>query len=280
MELQEAVCADRSARGKLRFEGPQRAWFLHQVLTQAFEDVVAGEARDAAMITPHGRMLGYLEVLALEDALLAHFEPELARTLPEDLARYVFATRVTIEDVTDDMGLVLVAGPGFEDATRSTGAVAHPTRGLGIPAAYLWIEGASAPELLSHLESEGFRRAEEEELELVRVANGVPRWGRDMDSKTIPQEVGVDGVAVHYDKGCYLGQEAMAKIHFRGKINRHLARLEGDGALAGGVDVLLDGARVGRVTSAAGERALAIIRRDVEEGATVQAGGARATVLG
>ena len=91
--------ADRSDRGKLELSGPQRAWFLHQILTQSFEDIEPGEARDAALITAHGRMVGYMEALATDDTLRLHFEPELIESLPDALQRYVFATQVTIDDV-------------------------------------------------------------------------------------------------------------------------------------------------------------------------------------
>src|SRR3712207_3384714 len=96
---------DRSERGKLRFTGEQRAWFLHQILTQAFEDIQPGENRDAAMLTAHGRMSGYLEALATQDAIYCHFETGLLETLPELIRSYVFATRVEIEDVTSQYGL-------------------------------------------------------------------------------------------------------------------------------------------------------------------------------
>jgi folate-binding protein YgfZ len=271
--------ADRSERGKLRFTGPQRAWFLHQVLTQALEDMAPGEARDAAMITPHGRMIGYLEVLARDDSLLAHFEPELREVLPEAVGRYVFATRVEISDVSDEMGLVLVGGPEHT-AAHPPGAVAHPTRALGVPAAYLWVPRAEREAAIDHLAAAGARPVDESELEAVRVAHGVPRWGRDMDARSLPQEVGIEEVAVHYDKGCYLGQEAMAKIHFRGKVNRRLRRLEAAGALRPGSEVVLGERVVGRVTSAANGRALAVLRHTVEAGAVVVAGGVEATVVG
>jgi folate-binding protein YgfZ len=271
--------ADRSERGKLRFTGPQRAWFLHQVLTQALEDMAPGEARDAAMITPHGRMIGYLEVLAREDSLLAHFEPELREVLPEAVGRYVFATRVEITDVSEEMGLVLVGGPEHAVA-HPPGAVAHPTRALGVPAAYLWVPRAEREAAIDHLVAAGARPMHESELEAVRVAHGVPRWGRDMDARSLPQEVGIEEVAVHYDKGCYLGQEAMAKIHFRGKVNRRLRRLEAAGALRPGSDVVLGDQVVGRVTSAANGRALAVLRHTVEDGAVVVADGVEATVVG
>src|SRR5688572_17489782 len=100
------LIADRSGRGKLRLRGEQRAWFLHQILTQAFEDIQPGETRDSAMISAHGRMSGYLEALATQDTIYCHFEPELRETLPDLISSYVFATRVEVEDVTGEYGLV------------------------------------------------------------------------------------------------------------------------------------------------------------------------------
>ena len=277
--LPSAWFADRSQAGKIRFTGPQRAWFLHQVLSQSFEDIAVGEARDAAMLTPHGRMVGFLEVLATEDALLAHFEPELREALPEALRRYVFATRVEISDVTDTMGLVLVGGEGWEEAARAAGARVQPTRSLGVPASYLWIDREALEGLAAALMRRGSARVPDEHLESVRIANGVPRWGREMTSRTLPQEVGIDGRAVHYDKGCYLGQEAMAKIHFRGRVNRRLVRLSATGELRPGDELVSDGVKVGSVTSAADGVALAIVRCTVERDAVVTAGAAQATVV-
>jgi folate-binding protein YgfZ len=280
MALSGPLVADRSERAKLRFAGPQRAWFLHQVLTQAFEDAAPGEARAAAMITVHGRMTGYLEVLATQDSFLAHFEPELRDSLPAELGRYVFATRVEIEDVTDDMGLVLVVGPGHEELAGAIEGLIHPTRGLGAPAAYIWVPRHEVAAAVKGLLGRGARAATEDELEAIRIAHGAPRWGRDMGPRTLPQEAAIDDFAVHYDKGCYLGQEAMAKIHFRGRVNRTLRRLEGDAPLAAGAAVTLDGAPVGSVTSASDGRALAILKRTVEQGARVAVGAVEATVVG
>ncbi len=273
--------ADRSGRGKLRFTGPQRAWFLHQIMTQAFEDMAPGDARDTAMITAHGRMLGYLEVVATPDALLAHFEPSLLESLPGAIRRYVFATQVEVTDVSAEMGLVLVAGPGWEDAAaRVAGAVVHPTASLGVPAGYLWVPAGAVAAAVEALEDAGARPAPEQRLEEVRIANRVPRWGYEMDLKTIPQEAGIDERAVHFDKGCYVGQEAMAKIHFRGKVNRRLVLIQSDADLEPGEDVVAEGARVGVVTSAAGGRGLALVKRTVEPDAVVSVGDSPARVVG
>jgi tRNA-modifying protein YgfZ len=282
MDLDGPRYADRSERGKLRFTGEQRVWFLDQILTQSFEDIVPGEARDTAMLTVNGRMTGYLEVVATEDALLAHFEEELRSSLPEELSRYVFATRVEIADVTDDWALVLLAGPGHEDGLQrvSPGAVVHPTQGLGCPAAYVWLPLDEAPRFADALEKRGFSEAGEDELEAVRIANGVARWGRDMDSRTLAPEAGITDRAIHLEKGCYLGQEAIAKIHFRGKVNRHLRRLRSAAPLRSGAEVFAGEEKVGTVTSASDGRALAILKHTVVPGAHVQVGEAEAEVLG
>jgi len=273
--------ANRSDRGKLELTGPQRAWFLHQILTQSFEDIEPGEARDTALITAHGRMVGYMETLATNDSLRLHFEPELIESLPDALQRYVFATQVTIEDVTNEFGLVLVVGPGWDDLARSVApqASAHRTLSLGVPAGYLWIPVDSIDEVLVGLKESGLQEATEDELEALRIERGMARWGREMTEKALPPEVGLDDIAVHYDKGCYVGQEAMAKIRFRGKVNRKLRRLRADSTLAVGSDVTLDDSKVGTVTSASGKRALALVRYNVEPGTQVTAGETTATVI-
>lgn len=219
----ELVYQDRSPRGKLRFSGPQRAWFLHQITTQAFEDIQGGEARDAAMITPHGRMVGYFQALALPEAIYVHFDEALRADLPDAIAKYVLATQVEIEDVTDEMGLVLVAGTmdGIEHAIPADAHI-HPTRDLGISAAYVWVPHSEVQGVLLSLGRHGGREADDDELERIRIENGVARWGQEMDHHTIPLEVGLEDRAVHFDKGCYVGQEAIAKIHLRGKVNRKL----------------------------------------------------------
>ncbi len=273
--------ADRSDRGKLRFTGPQRAWFLHQVLTQAFEDMAPGDARDAAMITAHGRMLGYLEAVAADDAILTHFESSLLESFPEEIKRYVFATQVDVVDETRSMGLVLVAGSGWAAAAAKIApehSVLHPTRSLGEDAGYIWMARDQVDDALASLAGLG-EQATESILEAIRITNGAPRWGYEMGPKTFPQEAGIDPWAVHYDKGCYLGQEAMAKIHFRGKVNRRLGRILGEG-VSDGCDITLGDVKVGTITSASGDRGLGLIRYTIEPGTDVLVGGAPAKVVG
>jgi folate-binding protein YgfZ len=274
----ELLYADRSERAKLRFSGEQRAWFLHQIMTQSFDPLEAGESRASAMLTPHGRMVGYLEAVATEDAILVHFEPELRATFPDAIRRYVFATQVEIDDVTDDFGLVLVVGDEWRaEANKAVPeAPLQETTGLGEAAGYVWVPAARVSEVLAPL---GGREASEEELESIRIRNGVSRWGRDMNEKTIPMEARIEDFAVHFEKGCYVGQEAMAKIHYRGRVNRLLRRLELNEPVPAGSDVTIDDTKVGTVTSSAGDRALALLKYTVEPGAVVLAGKAEAKVL-
>jgi folate-binding protein YgfZ len=282
MTIETVVYADRSERGKLRFSGPQRAWFLHQIMTQHFEGLRAGDHTDAALLTVHGRMVGYLEALVTDDAIFTHFEPELIPTLPDAIERYVFATDVSIDDLTDEMGLVLVGGPEWQRVASEAapGCILHPTESLGEPAGYVWIERPRTGELIEKLSAAGATAVGEEDLEHVRIANGIARWGRDMNEKTLPQEAAIEGRAVHFEKGCYVGQEAVAKIHFRGKVNRKLRRLEAGGPLdVETTDVTVDGDKVGTVTSASGARALAMLRYTVEPGSTVKVGKVEAKVV-
>jgi folate-binding protein YgfZ len=270
--------ADRSSRAKLRFTGPQRAWFLHQIMTNDFDPIEPGEARAAALLTVHGRMVGYLEAVATEDSILAHFEPELAGTLPDAIRHYVFATQVEIDDVGDEYGLILVMGDAWREAAISAapGAPLQTTHSLGEPAGYVWVERGVMGDVIEALSA---READEDELEAIRIANGVARWGRDMNEKTIPQEARIEDHAVHFEKGCYVGQEAMAKIHFRGKVNRLLRRLDANEPVSVGAEVKMGDTKVGTVTSSAGAKALAIIKHSIEPGTVVDIGGAEAKVV-
>jgi folate-binding protein YgfZ len=259
--VETLMWADRSERGKLRLTGPQRA---------------------ATLLTPHGRMVGYMEVVATDDSLLMHFEPELLETLPDAIGFYVLATEVSIEDVTEAMGILLVAGKGARSAVGSLGpsVVVHPTDEIGVEAFYVWVPKGHVAGVAATISEAGAIPATEEQLEAIRIAHGVPRWGREMDTATFPQEVAIDERAVHYDKGCYVGQEAMAKIHLRGKVNRRLRTLESADALQPGTE-LSDGTdKVGVVTSASGNLALGMLRYTIYPGDLVVAAEQKVKVTG
>ncbi|HET7481729.1 MAG TPA: hypothetical protein VFK89_02595 [Actinomycetota bacterium] len=267
---------DRSDRGKLRLTGPQRAWYLHQITSQAFEDIAPGDSRVATMLTHIGRVVGLFEAVATEDSILCHFESSLHPELPDAIRRYVFATQVEIEDVGDDMGLILVSGR--DTSMITTDHVSQEARLIGIPATYLWVARSALPDAIVELKGAGAVELTEAELEATRAAAGIPRWGYDIDTKTFPQEVGIDTIAVHYDKGCYTGQEAMAKIHFRGKVNRKLVRVRSSRPVPRGSEVTVEGDRVGVVTTGSlpvegSNVGLAVVRATTPSGATVTIDG-------
>ncbi|MGI8407295.1 MAG: hypothetical protein ACR2L3_02130, partial [Actinomycetota bacterium] len=113
----EASFVDRSERSKVWISGEQAAWFLDQILTQRLGDISPGESLDAAMITVKGRMKSFFEIVCrAENDLLAHLELGLAEPVIAEMQRYVFATRVSLEDVTDGFALVLVLGPEWSEA--------------------------------------------------------------------------------------------------------------------------------------------------------------------
>jgi folate-binding protein YgfZ len=116
--------------------------------------------------------------------------------------------------------------------------------------------------------------------ERARIEAGIPRQGFDTDERTIPQEAGLELVAVSFTKGCFVGQELVCRIDTRGHVNRHLRRLRtsSSNALARGASVSYEGREIGEITSAAGPVALAMLRREVEPGAAVTAGQAEAVV--
>ena len=266
--------ADRSDRGKLRLTGPQRAWYLHQITSQSFEDIRPGDSRVATLLTHTGRMVGLFEAVATDDAILCHFEPDLMPEMPEAIRKYVFATQVEIEDVSDEMGLVLVLGE--HEPVDLPDTTSQEARLIGAPATYLWVARSAMDDVVARLSAAGGEQIDEDELESIRIANAVPRWGYEMGPKTFPQEAGIDSIAVHYDKGCYTGQEAMAKIHFRGKVNRKLARIEGSQPFERGQELVADGERIGVVTSGAisdarGWHGLALVKHTVSNGARATA---------
>jgi len=117
--------------------------------------------------------------------------------------------------------------------------------------------------------------AEQRELERLRIDAGTPVWGRELDETILPAEAGLDATHVSFTKGCYPGQEPIARLHYRGRPNRRLVVLEVDHA-GPGDEIVLDGKAVGRVTSAVPGRALGYVRREVPDDAVLRIGGAEA----
>jgi folate-binding protein YgfZ len=225
-----------------------------------------GDACDALLLTAKARLIAPLKVLRRghEDFLLLT-EPELGDVVRRELLRMRFAARCEIEPEEHESLLLLGADDG-----------GIPTDELGVPAV----------EVLDAEVPDGADALTAEELERLRIRARTPRWGRELDDRVLPAEAGLTETHVSFSKGCYPGQEPIARLHYRGKANRGLRvlELEGTELPAYDADVLLGEKAVGRVTSAAREDghvvALGYVRREVPDDAELRVEGRVATLVG
>jgi len=284
---------DRSETGKLALTGDQAAEMLDGLVTNAISPLAPGEGRYAAVLTPKGRMLGDLRVLRRDDELLLLCERVALQAIFDVLRRGVVGWRAELHKRTLQMGLLSLVGPGA-DAVLDMGAPpaqedAHVPWGGGVAVrTYAGVDVVVPAEQTQaareRLLAAGAVAVDEAVADIVRVEAGRPRYGVDLDETVIPQEAGLNDRAVSFTKGCYVGQETVARLFYKGKPNRRLAGLELEAPAAAG-DVLRAGDReVGRVGSAVvsprrGPLALAFVRREVEDGATVEVGATRGRVV-
>jgi folate-binding protein YgfZ len=281
-----AGVVDRSDRGKLRFRGDQALWFCDQLLSNQVVDLADGQGAEALLLTPHGRIRALLRLVSNGGEVMADMEPGLAAGVAEFFQGKVFSTRVEIADVTDDFGIVSVLGPAADDVVRGmtlvdrlpTDAehasvrcaaalvvrVARPVPGLD-----LYVPGGALDVTLASLTAAGGTPATPEDYEALRAASGLPRDRVDFDEGFLPQEAALER-AVHFAKGCYLGQEAVAMTQ-RGRVKRRLRHLRFDGPARAGV-VRHEGQEVGRVTSPGGGFGIGPVRTTVALGDRVEVG--------
>jgi folate-binding protein YgfZ len=269
---------DRSHRDVIRITGPDRRSWLHSLTTQHLEQLAPGGTTDALVLSPNGHVEHQLALTDDGTAIWAHVEPGTAEELLKFLTSMRFLLRVEPADVSGDYAVLTLMGPGA-DGELAEGAAAA----LSYPFAMDVIIGRGAlGDAAARLQSRGAVLAGMWAHEALRIAGHRARLGVDTDHRTIPHEVGWIGTAVHLDKGCYRGQETVARVHNLGHPPRRLVLLHLDGSEdalpAHGDAVELDGASVGFVGSAArhyelGPIALALIKRTVPVGATLAAAG-------
>ena len=294
---QRAVAAgygvvDRSHRGVLRITGADRLSWLHNLTTQHLEKLAVGAAAEALVLSPQGHIEHHLTLTDDGTAVWAHVEPGRAAALLEFLTSMRFMLRVEPQDVSAEYAVLTLLGPGVPPGELVPGAVRLDTGSASLagrppesPAALttdLIVPRADLAEAVTALRAAGAALAGIWAHEALRIAAGRPRFGLDTDHRTIPHEVGWIDTAVHLNKGCYRGQETVARVHNLGRPPRRLVLLHLDGSedrLPGHGDVVsLDGGSVGAVGSAArhyelGPIALALVKRSTPVDATFTVDG-------
>ena len=273
---------DVSHRPVLRITGQDRLSWLHSLTTQQLENLAPGESAQALVLSPQGRIEHHLTLTDDGTASWVHVEPGTAADLVSFLNSMKFMLRVEVADVTADHAVLALLGPAIP-ASLDVAADARISTSTGVD---LIVPRAALPDAVASLRSAGATLAGMWAYEALRIAAGRPRAGLDTDQRTIPHEVGWIESAVHLNKGCYRGQETVARVHNLGHPPRRLVMLHLDGTEehlpAHGDPVLFDGREVGSVTSAArhyelGPIALALVKRNVPVDAVLQADGVPAS---
>ena len=285
-----AGLVDRSDRGKLLLTGAEAAEYLQGQVTNDVEALAPGQGCYAALLTHKGKVVADMRILRGPDWLLIDTEAHALAPLARNVDMYSIGRDVQLHDVTAERAILSLVGPAARAALD-----AEPP-----PEEHAWVEGEHGLYVTTDLgvdvicaagDADAVRAAlgvepvSLEAAELARIEAGRPRHGIDFDAETIPQEAGLNERAVSFTKGCYVGQETVARLHYKGKPNRHLRGLKLSEPGQPGDVVMLGEREVGRLRSTAvspvhGPIALSLIRREAAPGAEVAVGsGANPAVV-
>jgi folate-binding protein YgfZ len=283
---------DRSSRGVLTVRGADATEFLQGQLTNDIEALEPGSGCYTALLDRKGHMQADMRVLlpATGDVWL-DTEPHALGAVERHLRMYSIGREVEIEDASAECVLLSIIGPAANEVSgagplstehaqakysRDGVEIVAVATDLGVD---LIARASQANELKSLLASAEAVDVTEAAAEILRVESGRPRFGREMTTATIPQEAGIDERAVSFTKGCYIGQETVARLHYKGRPNRHLRGLRLESPVGDGEEIRVGDRAVGQVGTAVlspahGPIALAIVRREAEPGARVEIGDA------
>ncbi len=283
---ESAGVVDRSNRGVVRITGPDRLSWLHSLTTQALDGLAPGASAQALVLSPNGHVEHHLTLTDDGTHLWAHTEPGTAGALVEFLESMRFMLRVEVADVSGDHAVLTVLGPSAGDIAAGLDGVRASVNPGPFGTIDLIVARDRLADAAGELAGRGAAVAGMWAFEALRIAAHVPRLGLDTDHRTIPHEVGWIDAAVRLDKGCYRGQETVARVHNLGHPPRRLVFLSLDGSedrLPGHGDPVElagddQGATIGFTGSAArhyelGPIALALVKRTVPVEATLLAGG-------
>ncbi len=296
-----AAWGELAGRGKIRVTGDDRARLLHAMTTNHIQQLSAGEGCYAFFLNAQGRVLADANVFCRPDHFLLDTEPETAAKVFQHIEHYVIADDVTLEDLTPSWTTVAVEGPRSSQVLQAMGASApegaYATREWGTrlvahlsstggPGFFVFLPNEERAELAEQLEKAGAIAASAGDFRTVRLENGHARYGDDISERYIAQEANQPR-ALHFSKGCYLGQEIVERVRSRAQIHRVLAPLVIDAVEvpAAGTKLQAGGTDRGEITSAAFSPrlrkvvALAYVRTEQSEpGAVLYLGEARAQV--
>ena len=274
---------DRSERGKFLVRGGEAADFLQGQVSNDVEALAPGSGCYATVLSHKGKLRTDLRVLRGHDWFWLDTEAIGHAVLAHMLRTYSLGRDVQFEDVTESRALLSLVGPAARerlDAAPPAEEHAFVTGEHGIyVATLLGVDVICEPGTVL-----GVDAVADEAAECVRIEAGRPRLGFDMDAETMPQEAGINERAVSFTKGCYVGQETVARLHYRGKPNRHLRGLRLSEPAERGTEIVFGEKPVGRLGSTCvsprlGPIALALVRREAEPGTGVQVGGAPAELV-
>jgi tRNA-modifying protein YgfZ len=281
--LREAVgLVDRSRRGKFSLTGTETLEFLQGQLTNDVEALTPGHGCYAALLDHKGKIQADMRVLRLADSVWIDCEEIGRPVLAKTIRMYSLGRDVHSNDVTDERAILSLIGPDAHAALDvappdEEHASVEGEHGIYV-ATDLGVDViCAASDVESVREALGVEPASEEAAECLRIESGRPRHGLDLTSATIPQEAGINERAVSFTKGCYVGQETVARLYYKGKPNRFLRGLRLAAPVEHGAAIRFGEREVGSVGSACtspshGPIALALIRREASPGDTVRVG--------
>ncbi|MGI9659030.1 MAG: YgfZ/GcvT domain-containing protein [Gaiellaceae bacterium] len=261
----------RRPRSFVAARGPDAAVYLNKMLSNEIEALAAGASCEALLLTPKARVIAMLVVYRrADDDLLLITDPGLDEALIANLMRTRFAAKVEFEHERHPSYVVL-----GDDVPDVAGAIVIESSEFGPGYEVIGVE----PDV-------GARQLSESEAETLRIEAGTPRFGKEVDERVLPAEAGLIERTVDFEKGCYPGQEPIARLHYRGHTNRALRilRLETEDIPPFDAEIILGEKVVGRLTSAAAREedviALAYVRKEVDEDAVLEIEGVRASMIG
>ena len=277
---------ERPGGATVLLRGGETIDFLQGQVTNDVEALAPGTGCYAAVLNHKGKLRTDLRVLRGDDWFQLDTDQVGAAVLIHMVQTYTLGRDVTVEDLSSARSLLRLVGPAADGALDTAPPAGEDSfvegeHGLYVRTA-LGVDVFTA-DLDAAVAALGLPRASDEAVECVRVESGRPRLGLDMDGDTIPQEAGINERAVSFTKGCYVGQETVARLHYKGRPNRHIRGLRLAAPAARGDEILLGDKVVGRVGSACeaprfGPIALALVRREAGPGDEVLVAGTPATV--